>query len=352
LTIFGLVPGVLIGGSLAGLLYYLHRVPTIPAEDWQTFVVPGGSCSIDTPGPLKEYGTLANFGPSTKKYRLWRGDPWAEFILTYEDLGAGPLPAGDLRSRSNGQRGAHLPSAGYRLIGERDVTLGGYPAREMEFELKDGGRLVIRMCLVQLASVRRLYELRVLGKYITGESADVARFFDSFRVLPEKPPPDGIGNTPDNQGGSAGRKAYLVNMEAADIQTARSWPFSREGDFAHSRIFVNGNMMIRSMGLPLEQPETLSSVKYRLDRKFKAFSSRVAVDDATGKVVTPLEFEVLGDGKSLWQSKLIKTTGVVEQCQVDITGVDLLELRVRSRKPQAGADPVWIEPFVEPDARK
>ena len=57
-------------------------------------------------------------------------------------------------------------------------------------------------------------------------------------------------------------------------------------------------------------------------------------------------FQVLGDGKNLWKSKPVSASGNVQECEVDITGVDVLELRVDCAGPNTNVKAVWVEARV------
>jgi hypothetical protein len=51
-------------------------------------------------------------------------------------------------------------------------------------------------------------------------------------------------------------------------------------------------------------------------------------------------FTVVGDGKTLWKSEQVPP-GKPEKCDVDVSGVDVLELFV-----SGSGHPVWLEPKV------
>jgi hypothetical protein len=56
-------------------------------------------------------------------------------------------------------------------------------------------------------------------------------------------------------------------------------------------------------------------------------------------------FEVLADGKSLWKSKAIKK-GASDECEVELSGKEVLELRTNVQGESNGAHAVWVEPVV------
>ena len=73
------------------------------------------------------------------------------------------------------------------------------------------------------------------------------------------------------------------------------------------------------------------------------FKSAVALND-TCEPVSAVVFEVLGDDKSLWKSSPIGKARQLQECAVDVTGVDVLELRVTSQGSHWGLHAVWLEP--------
>jgi hypothetical protein len=73
----------------------------------------------------------------------------------------------------------------------------------------------------------------------------------------------------------------------------------------------------------------------------------VAINDSAGRrSATPLVFEVFGDGRRLWASSLVQKTGRVQECKVDVLGVETLELRVDCRRSNERAHAVWVDPVL------
>jgi NPCBM/NEW2 domain len=90
-----------------------------------------------------------------------------------------------------------------------------------------------------------------------------------------------------------------------------------------------------------------SSVKYRLGRHATTLEAAVAVNDTGDLFFGAPEFEVFGDGKSLWKSMPIKAKGTPQSFRISVEGVDVLELRVSfSRGLSTGAHAVWIDPAI------
>ena len=94
------------------------------------------------------------------------------------------------------------------------------------------------------------------------------------------------------------------------------------------------------------KPNGRSNVRYEIGGLgYETFEATVGVDENRRYGPhTPLTFEVLGDGKSLWRSKPVKRWGEPQHCKVDVGGVRSLELRVHCPGDASLAMAVWCEP--------
>ena len=110
-------------------------------------------------------------------------------------------------------------------------------------------------------------------------------------------------------------------------------------------IKVSGQEYPKGLGLHANNPPATAT--YQLSRTASVFRTKVAFGDCNGGSVTgPTHFEVYGDGKQLWKSKAITTRGQTDDCLVDVSGVDLLELRVGHTTSGYGAHAVWLDPIL------
>ncbi len=82
---------------------------------------------------------------------------------------------------------------------------------------------------------------------------------------------------------------------------------------------------------------------YRLGGNWQTFSGACGIgDDGFG----PVEFIILGDGKELWRSGVVKP-GPAQPFSVTVTGIVELELRTRvTSAGPSGAWSVWLEPIL------
>lgn len=184
-----------------------------------------------------------------------------------------------------------------------------------------------------------------------GPVTSVGFFPDGLQVFASGPQEFHIWRLfgPANIRGSAQRIQYLSNMSEYDVSVAHGH-FGKKGALGYnapprggdwSRIHINGHESPN--GVSMHAP---SAVKYRLGKTARSFLAWTALtDSASGdKIPTPLTFQVSGDGKILWESSPVDGTGKVQECEVDVTRVDVLELRVVCPGPNTNAHAVWLEP--------
>src|SRR5262249_35127074 len=70
-----------------------------------------------------------------------------------------------------------------------------------------------------------------------------------------------------------------------------------------------------------------------------------AINDSSNWCWSPATFTVLGDGKVLWKSQDIAHNHAHSQeCSVDVSGVNIMELRVQVLNGSDGVHAVWVEP--------
>ena len=138
---------------------------------------------------------------------------------------------------------------------------------------------------------------------------------------------------------------YLSDLSEFDVK-AGPWPFAKKGTLeGQNLIRVGGSPSPK--GLSMHPPDKgFSAAKYRLGRKATVFRAVAALDDSVSIMWNPAVFEVLGDGRSLWQSAPLSQERKSQECRVDITNVDVLELRVYAKGSHFGLRAVWVEPRI------
>jgi serine/threonine-protein kinase len=152
-----------------------------------------------------------------------------------------------------------------------------------------------------------------------------------------------------------GETVFLSDLQEFNVQ-ARA--FAKDGFLGHNgnnnlggdwktfRIIVNGTLARK--GLSTYPPSGgAAQVSYRLGKRYNHFKTGVGLHGRgwfSGSVVT---FTVFGDGAVLWQSKPIRDySEPPQECNVKVTGVNVIELQVTCTGESNGVWPVWIDPAV------
>jgi hypothetical protein len=97
---------------------------------------------------------------------------------------------------------------------------------------------------------------------------------------------------------------------------------------------------------PLSPGGGSSSLSYNLGRQFTTFQTEVSLNDGPEYSATPLTFCVCGDGKILWQSRLVSRQIDSQRASVSVRGVQVLTLEVHCNGDPRGAHAVWVEPAL------
>lgn len=140
---------------------------------------------------------------------------------------------------------------------------------------------------------------------------------------------------------------YMADMPEFEVKKGQ-WPFTKDGTTGSNNnqpIKVNRTPSPKGLGMHPPAAPGAASVKYRLDKQAAVFKTTVAIDDTATFCWTPAIFTVLGDGKELFKSKNIAHNHFrTQECSVDVSGVEVLELRVQCIGNNQGVHAVWVEP--------
>ncbi len=144
-----------------------------------------------------------------------------------------------------------------------------------------------------------------------------------------------------------GPRDYLTDLGEIEVK-AGPWPLGRNGDTGNNEpIKVNSKLSKKGIGLhPPAQGHAF--VSYRLDKKAAVFKGAVALDDRSQATnFWEAIFEVRGDGNLLWKSRPVKKERIrPQEFSLDVTGVDVLELRVVAPGHHIGLHAVWLDPRI------
>ncbi|HET6884539.1 MAG TPA: protein kinase [Pirellulales bacterium] len=91
-----------------------------------------------------------------------------------------------------------------------------------------------------------------------------------------------------------------------------------------------------------------SHAAYHLGKRYRRLHGAAAIRDSAGGVAaTAMTFRIVGDGRELWTSRPLKQSGSSDPFDVDLTGVDKLELFVDCPGDAGCCHASWIEPRLE-----
>jgi Protein kinase domain/NPCBM/NEW2 domain len=153
----------------------------------------------------------------------------------------------------------------------------------------------------------------------------------------------------------AGPNVYLSDVTIHSTRPG-GWPVGTQGRFgnpsylsvpANHDIRVEGRSATRGIGMhPNDGREGYTSIAFKISRRGSKLITSVALDDVVNRAFSPVTFEVFGDGQVLWQSPELTVARKVVPCEVDVGGVEILELRVSCTQSKHETQAVWVDPFV------
>jgi len=102
------------------------------------------------------------------------------YIISYSDYPEQILQVKNQDNILDGARDGAVAHVQGKLLGQRQISLGQYPGRELTIEVPDGRHLVLmRMYLVK----KRLHQVGVATPKANASSPNVTKFFESFKLI-------------------------------------------------------------------------------------------------------------------------------------------------------------------------
>jgi hypothetical protein len=141
------------------------------------------------------------------------------------------------------------------------------------------------------------------------------------------------------------KRTFVSSLKPFDIRafTDKTYAFEKDSD----KYKMNGEIIPHSLFMhPDGKGE--ASVSYTLTGKMVAFRASIGIPkylDPQQNPASPITFDILGDGKSLWKSEPVTTIDAFQTCLVNLDKVKTLTLRV-SCKDFHWAHAVWFGPIV------
>lgn len=133
---------------------------------------------------------------------------------------------------------------------------------------------------------------------------------------------------------------YLFFMSESELKVAepliRERPVVVRGEPSPYGLFLHPNT------------NDSSHAAFRLGKRYRRFHGAAAISDsAWNRTATALVFRVVGDGRELWKSPPMKESGSSQAFDLDIAGVDKLELFADCPGDYGHAHAAWVEPQLE-----
>jgi hypothetical protein len=140
--------------------------------------------------------------------------------------------------------------------------------------------------------------------------------------------------------------AEMTRLFLAEMHEMTQHCFSfQQGPFS-----VGGQAYPKSLltHVPHPPPGGPAFVRYRVPRaKQVDFKAAIGVSDVAQRPASALVFQVFGDCRLLWTSKPIPDRGIRFEVAADVSGVNVIELRVSSSGAPWWAHAVWLDPRLE-----
>jgi hypothetical protein len=139
---------------------------------------------------------------------------------------------------------------------------------------------------------------------------------------------------------------YLSDLPVFSVRFG-PWPVAQNGLIGDGGKTIRVGGTSSPKGIGMHPPDSGDAIiKFRLYGEAARFKAKAALDDTAVNPGSPAIFEVLGDGKPLWKSEEIAKPGQAKECDLDVTGVDVLELLARAKEKSGNVHAVWVEPRV------
>jgi|SRR5579883_179916 len=140
---------------------------------------------------------------------------------------------------------------------------------------------------------------------------------------------------------SFGKRTYLTQLKPFDLQVLDGWY-----ELDSKRAKMDGEIVPHSIFLHAKE-KSFSSASFNLGGKATIFRAVVGIpkQEFPGSE-TPLTFEVLGDGKSLWKSEPVQKLESFQTCTVRVDKVKILSIRVHCPGKHDYAHSTWFAPFI------
>ncbi len=139
-----------------------------------------------------------------------------------------------------------------------------------------------------------------------------------------------------------------LDRKTWDYQNMKDWGWSNTGRIGDDWIMLDNRPSPHGLFLH-PAPQDFAMVRYEIGGlKKKLFRARYGIPEARrANPASKLTFTVLGDGQPLFTSKPMQAHGEGADCEVDISKIRILELRITCPGDASLAYACWFEPRLE-----
>lgn len=142
-------------------------------------------------------------------------------------------------------------------------------------------------------------------------------------------------------------KVYLADLAEFDVKMG-PWPFAKNGTTGHpdKPVPIEVAGVRYPKGLSVHPPQGgASSVKYALGGRAGTLVGACGFNEYE-QPPAPVNFQILGDGRVLWETKPMKKWREAVPFRVDVRGVATLELRAHAAGFPIHSHAVWLDPHL------
>ena len=144
-----------------------------------------------------------------------------------------------------------------------------------------------------------------------------------------------------------GRRTYLSSLRHFDVKASADFFKNNGTSHEGNKLKLDGDLVPHTI---LLHPPSMGSahVSYPLGGKWTTFRSSVGVPKVEGnpEFPSPLTFEVMADGKSIWKSKPVTKTDAFQPFAINVEKVKTLTLSTHCPESNRYAWAIWVEPIL------
>ena len=117
--------------------------------------------------------------------------------------------------------------------------------------------------------------------------------------------------------------------------------------YENKKIIVNSGACYHGLSMhPPSNGKAYASFELAEDLANSTLFCKVALNDDTENSNSPLTFKVVANGEVIWTSETVQAKKVLKSCELELTGVQVLQFEVHCEGDNGAAHAVWIDPQI------